>query len=590
MTFFNEHKKAIIILLTCTVVVFFNSLFNDFIGDDEVLITQNEFYTTWLNVPKLFTKDYLTTGSDLLSGGRFNHTGSVAYRPVLCITYFIDYALWKLNPFGYHLTNLLLHTANVLMVYFLIMAVMKNQPIALISALLFSIHPTKSEAVCSIGYRADPLSSFFLLISILLYLKFSDQFAKHRKMFYVCSILSYALALFTKESAILLPAILMAYDWFFQKFSIKEIFKNLKSRYLPFVLTSLFYLYVYVFVFPNTTLGVAGFIGNHIGIHVITMLWIFALYMFDLFLPFSVVVLPPQYAPSMQTFFLLKGICGVGIFVFYIFMIYKSFRKLREISFFLIWFLLFLIPVANIVPNPNPIAHRFLYFPSIGISVVFAWLIQQLSFKISSYKLKNLPNLVVLVKGAIIGLCMVTTFFLNINWKNNFSIASSTISDYPDYHFGYTILGLEFFKAHAFPEAEKALKKSEQLGSQDPRIYHVLGICTLNNIRESQNYFDKAIKLNPGYASPYIGLGRTYFYLKEYEKAVIYLEKSVAINPTYTGCGYLIQAYLKLGRVEEAKKILKVGIQHLSNEGQITSLKKFIEKADDLPGFVDIGI
>jgi len=590
MTFFNEHKKAIIILLTCTVVVFFNSLFNDFIGDDEVVITQNEFYTTWSNVPKLFTKDYLTMGSELLSGGRYNHSGSVSYRPVLSMTFFVDYALWKLNPFGYHLTNFLLHIANVLMVYYLIMAVMKNQSIALISGLLFSIHPTKSEAVCSIGYRADPLSSFFLLISFLLYLKFSKQSLNHRKIFYACSILSYALALFTKESAIVLPVLLMVYDWFFHKFSIKEIFIKLKSRYLPFVLTALFYLYVYIFIFPNTTLGGTSYIGNNIGIHVFTMLWIFSLYMFDLFLPFRVVVLPPLYVPNIQTFILLKAILAVGIFVFYIFMIKKSFRKFREISFFLFWFLLFLIPVANIIPNPNPIAHRFLYFPSIGISAVFGWLIYQLSLKILSYKFKNLPNLVAYVKGTIIGLCMVTTFFLNINWKNNFSVASSIISDYPNNHFGYTVLGLEFFKARAFPEAEKALKKSELLGSQDPRTYHVLGMCTLNNIRESQNYFEKAIKFNSEYFLPYVGLGRTYLYLKEYKKAVIYLEKSVAIIPTYTGCGYLIQAYLKLGRAEDAKRILKVGIQHLSDEGKIASLKKFIEKAEDLPGFVDIGI
>ena len=78
------HRKAILIIAAVTLLTFGNSLGNGFVGDDDVVIVRNTFYTSWKNFPRLFAHDYLTD-SDIVfnSKGEYFHSGSVAYRPVL---------------------------------------------------------------------------------------------------------------------------------------------------------------------------------------------------------------------------------------------------------------------------------------------------------------------------------------------------------------------------------------------------------------------------------------------------------------------------------------------------------------------------
>lgn len=105
-------RKSILILLVITAVTFGNSLFNGFVGDDEIFILDNKFYQSWGNYSKIFTQDYFAKQVERFTDTGVvvhNFSGSVAYRPVLSTTYFIDYWIWKLNPFGYHLQNLFCH-------------------------------------------------------------------------------------------------------------------------------------------------------------------------------------------------------------------------------------------------------------------------------------------------------------------------------------------------------------------------------------------------------------------------------------------------------------------------------------------------
>ena len=108
---------ALIIIITS--LVYFKSLINPFVFDDALVIVKNDFVKSWKNFPLLFTRSYLTSAEDVIYLGLHNiGAGEISYRPLVTSSYFLDYAFWKLNPFGYHLTNLLLHIINVLLVYY----------------------------------------------------------------------------------------------------------------------------------------------------------------------------------------------------------------------------------------------------------------------------------------------------------------------------------------------------------------------------------------------------------------------------------------------------------------------------------------
>ena len=95
-----------LILVVTSQLIYLNSLSNQFTYDDEFTIVSNYFIKSWNHVPLLFTKEY------------FEYSGELSYRPVVTLSYFVDYALWQLNPFGFHLTNSVFHTINTVLLFY----------------------------------------------------------------------------------------------------------------------------------------------------------------------------------------------------------------------------------------------------------------------------------------------------------------------------------------------------------------------------------------------------------------------------------------------------------------------------------------
>ena len=118
--YFSFHNLAVFLLIVITFVVYFGSLKNGFVWDDFLVVVKNGFIKSFKNLSRIFDKSYLTPPSQIRYLEVINiGSGESSYRPVVTLTYFIDYFLYKLNPWGYHLTNLLLHILNVLLLYFL---------------------------------------------------------------------------------------------------------------------------------------------------------------------------------------------------------------------------------------------------------------------------------------------------------------------------------------------------------------------------------------------------------------------------------------------------------------------------------------
>ncbi|MDE2230798.1 MAG: hypothetical protein KGJ95_01855 [Candidatus Omnitrophica bacterium] len=484
--------KHILILVGLTLSVFSCTLFNRFVGDDHVLFEGNAFYTSWSHWPDLFTRRYLTPGT--IGGGApgpVYNSGSVSYRPVLSLSYFFDYSLWKLDPFGYHLTNLVLHLFNTLLVYALLVAVCRNPTAALLGACIFGLHPTKVEAVAAIGYRADLLACFFQLLSFLSFIYYRTR---HKARYWTGCLAAYFLALFTKESAVVMPLIFLAYDFYFSSSSgpvhipcsfvwrkpplnreaIGQISlraqgmplpwppdekRGLILEYMLLMALTVFYLYIYFFVFPNTSLTHIQYLGGTLARQVTAVSWIFTRYMIDMILPFQVTMLPPLYLPAIEPFPFLRLLSGILLFAAAVAMTIRFYKTDKPASFFMGLFLVSLIPVANIIPLANPMAHRFLYFPSIGFAAVCAiFLARWQGFSGGIFK------------TALIGLCVAYTLPLNVRWNNDVSVAKTLLEHYPDNIKAHLILGWQYLKAGDKKQARQQFAACIRLGDRDPWI------------------------------------------------------------------------------------------------------------------------
>lgn len=400
----------IILISLFSVLLYLNTIYGKFDCGDFKIITENNFIKEWQHLSKIFTKEY------------FAISGEAAYRPVVTISYFTDYAIWHTNPFGFHLTNVILHTINTVLFYLFINATLQNKKIIFFSTLFFVTHPLLVETINAVGYREDLLSATFMMVSLIYFIK-SDTILYERGgqqrrfiLFYAISLVAYLCALFSKEIAITLPAILLLFAVFSDQKIWTGILRRLKGIYTGYIVITLFYLIIRFVVFSNPAVKDSyqpgGFWAN-----ILTMIKILASYIRLSFFPLKLnadYVVPLVKTPLEWSFILSIA------FLISIFIIFAKLCKSRNIfAFWMAWFFITLLPVMNIIPIGKIMAERYLYIPVMGFCVAKGILIYRITdptLSTHKMKLRKIVQLVLII--LMIGGYGVSIIRNNGNWKN----------------------------------------------------------------------------------------------------------------------------------------------------------------------------
>ena len=202
--------KVFLLLVLLGFACYGNSISHPFVHDDVVFIQQNP------DIKKIdFAEIFLSPTSPSGQSNIIN----LYYRPVLELFYRLQYKIFKLNPHGFHLFNVILHILNAFLVFLTIRFVLKKDTYRNLTAqgvaIFFLIHPVQSEAVACISGISNTLLTLLILLSFNLYLYSKEcSTAKSRIFFFFLSVVSFLCALFTKEQAIVLPCILFFYELF----------------------------------------------------------------------------------------------------------------------------------------------------------------------------------------------------------------------------------------------------------------------------------------------------------------------------------------------------------------------------------------
>lgn len=584
-------RKAIFLVAALTFVAFVNTLGSHFTGDAYSLFVENHFYEDSANVSKVFSKR-LVMGPDELNSGfvthpTTNYSGFVSYRPITALSFFLDYAIWGKTPFGYHLTNLLLHILTTLLVYLLALGISKATDLALLVAILFGIHPIQAEVVNSIGYRSDSLVVLFYLSTILAYRKFRTSRSRWRKIFILISALCFFLALFSKESALSLPFLLILYDYWFLFRGPPGDFLRLRLKvYLPYMAVFIFYLIMYFNVMANIFYSHFRPLSADAAAQIKILAEILFRYLEALFLPWRVTVLPPLYAPTSGSV-PMWHICFVVIFIVGAIIFARGqFKKNRANTFAVIWFFVTYLPTANLLTLLNPFAFRFMYLPSIGFFLATAWGIDH---TLSFFKKKNWPiNLATIFKIALVGTALSVTIPLNLFFKNNIVTCREMIRVYPSSSRPYWLLGLIDFKEGEYDQAlahlQRYLDNPPNLPFiPNPRgdyaVYHLMGRSYVDDPDCAIQMFYKVIELNPKFALVYVDLAKAYILKNDFEDALnasltaIAFEKDLV--PAYV---YTIHSYWALGQMIPAKEWLAKGLALAPQDSGLLYLKSMMDQ------------
>ena len=449
---YDRFLKVVLILFLIGFAAYFNSIPHPFVHDDVVFIQNNQTLGDWDDVPSLFLRSSTTDGTISIVNSY--------YRPLLDILYKIQYALFGFDPHGYHLFNVLLHIANSILVYRLILLLLKchfdsngkvllhsPQALAFCTAIFFLIHPVQSEAVACIAGVSNLIFVFFCLLSLICYLKAGQkEFSGYGIWWYAAALIFFLAALFSKEQAVMLPLLAGLLQFCF----LGEFGQNSSNRGRRFLrLAGFFIVACGYLLFRNTVAGnPLGSILTYKGELILRILHIpdvLLMFLGILVFPYglhyyrSTDILQPYFFSTAALIFFL------GALVFLIKSLPRDSR--RWLIFAGGWFFVTLLPVLNIVPLINEYsliltAEHFLYLPMVGFVLFAFWLG---SFVVRMIFKGRAGGVNVLLMSSLGLICMAATIKQNTYWRGEIPLFERVVRFEKNFGRGHLLLAKAYY-------------------------------------------------------------------------------------------------------------------------------------------------
>lgn len=520
----TRKTTHILVLALVTVVVFAASLNNSFVWDDKFLVVNNPYVKNLSYLPEIFSTQ-LYTGS---------HMHSNFYRPLELLSFAVDYSIWHLNPFGYHLTSLLLHAGNVILVYFILIAVGLSGNMAFLGAMLFSVSPPISGITYYISARSDLLMALFLFLSFLLFVKYRSS----RKIaLYFCSILFFIFSLLSKEMALIL-IIFLALEIF------RSGTKN-KKDILPYILIFTVYSIMRVtllnFNKSEGTLVDSTFAASiPLWRRLLTDIIIVPKYIGLLLFPYGLHM--EWFIAPAKSLFQPDIILSLAVCILLVFIIAKLSRRDNLIFFGSAWFLLGLLPVLNIYPISVFFGEGWLYVPSVGFYIALAAILKSAVFPKSGRRPGH-----ILAWSMVIFYCLFTFSYGKV-WKDGVSLFANVLKYEQKSPFAYSTynnLGVSYYDKGELEKAIKYYKRSTELNPEYENPCNNLGVVYIELGRQIKaiKCFKKAIVIRRDYLDAYSNLSHAYKSLGLNDRAIEIAEAAIKIDP------YFYDAHISLGYI-----------------------------------------
>lgn len=590
-----NFKKYVLILLLIACVCFlayFNSLNNPFIWDDEALVVKNTLIRSTDNLAASFTNDlYFGVAS-----------GSNFYRPLQTISYMFDYHFWQLDPFGYHLTNIILQIGVSFLVFLLVFNLLSNLTIAVASAVFFAASPLHTEAVTYISGRAEMLMGFFVILGLLFFIRSQKQNAGQSRLFYFFSLASFGLALLSKEIAVAFPLIICGYIFYFLREKLKEKYYFVKTV-IPFFTLSVIYLFLRLSLFNFLTLRPPALANVAWFVRLSVLPKVILTYVKLLILPTDLhmnraLLRPTSIAGILIAVFSL----GVIIFTCRYYLRYRQER--RVVSFMLFWSLVFFIPQSGIFPINAFVAEHFIYLSSISFFMLLAYIL---------YKYLR-RELFILTVGLFTVFYILLCLGRNYEWSNPLVFYKNIIKYSPDSFQGHNNLGLQLEFLGRFNEAEDEYKRAllikpdliearanlanlyfklklydqakaeyillekNPLGAKAGEVRNNLGnVYELSgDIKEAVVKYNQALVLDPTLKFTRFNLARIYFAQGNFDLAVSQILESLGETAAFGRDKAVLDFLKNTGSVDNAAQFYNnLGINFAQNNRWDASIKAF---------------
>jgi tetratricopeptide (TPR) repeat protein len=531
-----------IVLVLTTFIAYEPMRHNDFIDVDDLrYVTENP------QVKAGITKDSIvwafTTG----------HASN--WHPLTWLSHMLDCQLFGLNPFWHHLTSLLFHTANTLLLFWIFKRMSGNIWASAFIAAVFALHPTHVESVAWAAERKDVLSGFFWMLTIAAYILYTEKPVKGR---YFLVIVLFGLGLMAKPMLVTLPFVLLLLDyWPLKRFQSKEkrsSFFNLILEKMPLIM-----LIVVSSIITFLVQRKGGAISSEdimtFNIRVSNALVSYFRYIGKTIYPANLSIL---YLHQLGTMPLWKPIISFLALVLITIAVLYNLRKRAYLFTGWFWYVGTLVPVIGIVQvGFQAFADRYTYIPTIGISLIAVWGIEELLQK------RRYREYIFGISAAVVLTALLISTRVQVShWRDNIAIHEHSLSVTKDNYVLLDSYGLALLKEGRIQEAIEQFDKSLSIepdlsGTRAKRLFAYQALARNfvleEEYEEAVKYYNRVLEIETNQPEIYNELAHTFSLQRKYEQAIVNYRKALKIEPdNAVSHANLAEIYNKQGNLEKA--------------------------------------
>ena len=536
---FFRRNKFEILLFSVVVLIYSNTIWNDYNLDDEFVTGKNTLTQSGIKgIKKIFTSHY-TEGSDT----KYKYE----YRPVVKASFAIEYSVFGLRPGISHLINLLIYATTVVLLYKLLLFLFKeqNQLFSFLTCLLYAVHPLHTEVVASLKNRDEILALLFALLmcrSLFIFLLQKNYIHVLYSVLFLC------LAVFSKRDGIIFLVLFPLMALYFYR-------KEMNWLFIPFLIVIPFFTqklikknlvnhanYDRIFFAQENPLFTDHSFSSKLGLGAASFGFYLKMFLFPFPLCFFYGYNQIQIPDFISINFLLPLLIGILM----VFICIKTFTRDKKLSFGIAFFLISVAGYLNLIlPAVGIVAERFAFIPSIGLCIIFVSALGYI-FKIDFQNEINwqFSRLTTGFKYTFVGAAIifsVLTFSRNITWKSRMKLFTTDIIHIPQSAKAHEVLGTEYhslaskagnnieMRAYA-DSAILHYKKATEIFPDYFIVYNSMGSIYFNLLSDPVTpipYFEKAIQLDSNYVPALLNLATCYVSVKDTARAIKTIEKAV---------------------------------------------------------------
>lgn len=558
-----------------TFALYFPALRHDFLAyDDQQYVTEN-----------LHVRSGLTWASLVWAFG--NHAGN--WHPLAWISHELDCQIYGLRPWGHHLTNVLLHAANTMLLFVLLRRLTGAIWRSAVVAALFGWHPLHVESVTWVAERKDVLSAFFGLLAILMYVhyanaKMSKSAVEDQKerasasyllssIFYLLSLLMFALGLMSKPMVVTLPFVMLLFDfWPLGRLELNtenwklNTFGGLVLEKIPFLVLAAGSCWLTLRAQQEAIVSTKGLA---VGARIVHAVAAYGHYLGATFVPRHLAIMYPYEARLPAAQVIASALVLVGVTI-------VAIRFAKSQPWLIVgwlWFLGTLVPVIGLVQvGDQAWADRYTYLPLIGVCVAVVWEIGS-KLQIPKSKSQENPKLQrpisaprkVLFVGILFAAAMLVASSVQLSyWKNTRTLFEHAAAVTRNNYMAVTLLGSLLEKEGNYDEATNYYRSALTFNPGYPEAHFFLGhaLDQQGKLAEAIAEYNQALWFKPSQKETHIFLGVALAKQKRYREAAAHYLAALNLDPESAAAHNNLAKILHTeGKLDEAVEHYRAALQ-----------------------------